>query len=101
MSWRRRDDGFAMISAVGIGMILTLLGITALALVVANAKFAGRSRRSNQAFHTADAGLNQAIFEIKQDLVPGGPPKTIQGTDPQSGTNYAVVIDRPDAPRAP
>lgn len=100
---RRNDEGIAMISVIGIGFVLTLLATASLVITISNNTQAGRQRRSTQAFHTADAGFNRAVHEIKRRQAQGESfltdPAFLEGQDPLTGTSYKVELRQPDSTR--
>lgn len=95
---RRADDsGIAMVTAIGMGMVMTLLAVASLAIAVSNANFAARSRRSGQAFQTADEGFNLALSRIKNGIA--GNSLRFDDTSTVNGATYSVDIERPDPSR--
>lgn len=64
---RRGDDGIALISVLGLMMVLSLFLVTSLAFVLQNATGARRNQDSKAAIAAAEAGLEEYIARLNAD----------------------------------
>lgn len=58
---RARERGAALVIALVMLLILTILGITAMNTASLEGKMAGNTQEQNQAFQAAESGINSAI----------------------------------------
>jgi hypothetical protein len=61
----QREDGFALVLALGISVVLAILGTTVTLYASQNSSLASRSGNDQTAFMLAEAGLNDALAMMK------------------------------------
>ena len=62
----RNETGSALFIALGAILILTVLSIGVMAIAQYDIKASGRTKKSTQALHVAEAGIDKALWELKQ-----------------------------------
>ena len=65
-SSRNNESGMALVVAMLVLLVLTLLGVVMMASVVSNRGVAGQSVTMRKALDTADAGVGEAISHLQQ-----------------------------------
>ena len=94
LRWRRRaerDDGFAMIVVMVVISIVTIMTIGMIATGLHLDQATARGRRHSLALQVAEAGIDQAVYQLSQDgLYPG-----TAGTVSVPGGEYEVTVTVP------
>lgn len=73
MSKMLRDEkGVALIVALGVFVVISILGVAALTVAQGSISETVWDRSSNQAFGVAEAGFNQAVFKARQKSLAAG-----------------------------
>lgn len=94
LRWRRRaerDDGFALIVVMVVISIVTIMTIGMIATGLHLDQATARGRRHSLALQVAEAGVDQAVYELSQDgLYPG-----TGGTVSVPGGQYEVTVTVP------
>ncbi len=106
--FRRRlakEDGVALIIALGVMGVLMIIGLAVATYVMATGQLVLRQKRSTMAIHTADAGVNEGIWVLQRTnndpttLLGGGVYDLTKTTS--SGLTYHVSFSRPYATTMP
>src|SRR4029077_10503227 len=66
-SSRNNESGMALVVAMLVLLVLTLLGVVMMASVVSNRGVAGQSVTMRKALDTADAGVGEAISHLRNN----------------------------------
>ena len=72
-----REDGFALVAALGVSVVLGIVGATAVAYATTNAGTATRSRADQTAFALAEAGVNNAMSVLSNPSVNALDPRAL------------------------
>jgi type II secretory pathway pseudopilin PulG len=94
MRWRRRaegDDGFALIVVMVVISIVTIMTIGMIATGLHLDQATARGRRHSVALQAAEAGLDQAVYQLSQDSLYTG----TGGPVPVPGGQYEVTVTVP------
>jgi Tfp pilus assembly protein PilX len=81
--WRRlrakleRQDGIALVAALGISVVLTMMGATAIAYGTSNAGTAARGTADQKAYAAAEAGLNNMMSVLSAPGVDAQDPRAL------------------------
>lgn len=65
-NWRHRR-GMALIIALGVMLMVSLIGLTVISVSLSSRRMAARRQASESAFQIAEAGLSQAIDRIREN----------------------------------
>lgn len=82
----RRQRGAALVMALVILLILTLLGITAMGTSSLQEKMAGNIQEATRAFEAAESGLNQALNDASSLNLNGATTKNYEFDSGKSGS---------------
>jgi hypothetical protein len=94
MRWRRRaepDDGFALIVVMVVISIVTIMTIGMIATGLHLDQATARGRRHSVALQAAEAGLDQAVYQLSEDGLYTG----TGGPVPVPGGQYEVTVTVP------
>jgi len=81
----KNEGGVALILALIVMTMLSLLVISSLELLTTNIRITGNHIHDIQALYVADAGIENAIKQIRDN--PTSPPETVSGTVTDSSEN--------------
>lgn len=68
----REERGAALLVALGVFVIVSVLGITVLTTAGGSLNLTMHDRASNQAFHLAEAGFNRAVYQARANSITTG-----------------------------
>ncbi len=89
----RNETGSALLIALGAILILSILSIGVMEIAQNDIKASGRTKKSTQALHVAEAGIDKALWELKQL-----PPENVSGSfEVSTSVGTATVSNTQDA----
>jgi hypothetical protein len=99
------ERGFALIAALGMLMVLSIVSVTVVAYSTSNSRGADRSKTDNLSFSLAEAGLANAFAVLNlptnnaldPDLLPGSEAAASSGTYEGGTAKWWGVLDRANA----
>ena len=99
------ERGFALIAALGMLMVLSIVSVTVVAYSTSNSRGADRSKSDNLSFSLAEAGLANAFAVLNlpsnnaldPDLLPGSEAAASSGTYEGGTAKWWGVLDRSNA----
>jgi type IV pilus assembly protein PilX len=90
-----RERGFALVVAMLVLLVMTLLGVVLMASVILNRSLAGNDQRMRGALNTAEAGVGEAMARIRNDasLDPADPNSSAQIFNTPAGSVPVLAGD--------
>jgi Tfp pilus assembly protein PilX len=82
----KKQEGFALIMAVGVLGVLTIAGTTLMVYTTANTKTAGRSQNDETSFSLSEAALNNAMAVLSNPTNNALDPDTLPATEPTASS---------------